>query len=199
MKLLLATGNAKKRIELQRLLASREIEVVTPGELGLDLEPEENGRTFEENSLIKARAFAELFDGPVLADDSGLEVDALGGAPGVHSARFAGPGCDDAKNRARLLADLDGVPQAQRGARFVCVLALVRGVQVLARIRGTCEGRILEQEQGQGGFGYDCLFFHETTGKTFAELDPAQKDLYSHRGVALRELARHLDRIGSAL
>ncbi|MFH0946548.1 MAG: RdgB/HAM1 family non-canonical purine NTP pyrophosphatase [Planctomycetota bacterium] len=199
MKLLLATGNPKKRIELQRILASRQFEVVTPGELGLDLEPEENGRTFDENSLIKARAFAALVDGPVLADDSGLEVDALNGAPGVHSARFAGPECDDAENRARLLADLDGVPPARRTARFVCVLALVRGVRVLARIRGTCEGRILDREQGQGGFGYDCLFFHEQTGKTFAELDPDEKDLYSHRGVALRELTHHLDRIGSVL
>ena len=196
MRLLLATNNPKKRHELERILADRSVELVTPEGLGLDLDPEETGLTFEENSLIKARAFAELTEGLVLADDSGLEVEALGGAPGVHSARFAGPDATDAENRARLLRELSGLPVEKRRARFVCALALVRGSSVLTTIRGTCEGHILHEEQGLGGFGYDSLFFHDQSGKSFAKLDPGEKDQYSHRGVALRQLARSLDRIG---
>ncbi len=193
MRILLASNNLKKRDELQRILAGRGVDVVTPRELRLDLEPHEDGATFEENCLIKARTFAAQCDGPVLADDSGLEVDALGGAPGVRSARYAGPDASDAENRARLLADLAGVPEPRRMARFVCCLALVRGGAVLAEVRGTCAGRILAAERGAGGFGYDPLFLYEPSGRTFAELDPAEKDRVSHRGAALRELARRLD------
>lgn len=203
MRLLLATHNAKKRSEVARILAEGAegakgaIELVTPSEVGLRLEPEETGSTFEKNALIKARAFAARFEGLVLADDSGLEVDALGGAPGVRSARYAGPGATDAQNRARLLKALEGVPPERRTARFVCALALVRGPFVVASIRGACEGRILEAERGLGGFGYDSLFFHPPSGLSFAELDPAEKDRYSHRGTALRRLAESLERIGN--
>ncbi|MBI4880521.1 MAG: RdgB/HAM1 family non-canonical purine NTP pyrophosphatase [Planctomycetes bacterium] len=195
MRILLASNNSKKRHELERILAGRGVEIVTPQALGIDLEPPETGATFEENCLIKARAFARLFAGPVLADDSGLEVDALGGAPGVRSARYAGPAASDAENRARLLAELAGVPDERRAARFVCCLALVKGGEVLARARGACAGRIIAAERGADGFGYDPIFLHEPSGRTFAELDPAEKDRVSHRGAALRELARRLDRI----
>lgn len=195
MRLLLASNNEKKRGELERILLGRGIEVVTPRDLGLDLDPEETGETFEENSEIKARAFAELYDGPVLADDSGLEVDLLDGAPGVRSARYAGPDGNDAANRARLLRELDGVVESRRRGRFVCVLTLVAGDRILAQVRGECEGRILSKERGDGGFGYDPLFLAEGTEQSFAELDAASKDRLSHRGRALRELSHQLDTI----
>lgn len=195
MKLLLASNNEKKRGELERILADRGIEVVTPRGLGIDLDPEETGTTFEENSEIKARAFAALYDGAVLADDSGLEVAVLDGAPGVRSARYAGVDSDDAANRKKLLRQLDGVVLTQRQARFVCVLTLIRGGEILARVRGSCEGRILSAERGDGGFGYDPLFLAEGTDRSFAELDPSTKDQLSHRGRALRELTQVLDTI----
>lgn len=195
MKILLASNNAKKRKELERILAASHLFVVTPRDLGLDLVPEENGRTFAENALIKARAFSEATDLPVLADDSGLIVDALDGAPGVHSARFAGPNASDADNRAKLLTALSGVPVARRTARFICSLALVRRGELLASVEDTCEGRILETERGTGGFGYDPLFLHEASGQTFADLADDKKDAVSHRGRALRRLETHLEKL----
>ncbi len=196
MKLLLASNNAKKRAELQRILGQDGVDVVVPADLGLALEPVEDGATFAENARKKAFAFARVTDLPVLADDSGLAVDALDGAPGVHSARFAGTPTDDAKNRRLLLARLDGVPDARRTARFVCALALVQGETLLAEATGTCEGRILASERGHGGFGYDPLFLDPGSGKTFAELDAASKDTLSHRGRALAALAARLHHLG---
>lgn len=192
MRLLLASNNAKKRHELERLLAGSRLEVVTPAEAGLDLEPVEDGATFTANARIKALAFAAAFDGPVLADDSGLVVDALDGRPGVHSARFAGADADDAANRTRLLRELEGVPTETRTARFVCHVALARGDEILAEETGTCEGRVLEAERGAGGFGYDPLFLDVATGRSFAELAAAEKDALSHRGRALTALTPRL-------
>ena len=195
MKILVASNNRKKLDELRRILAARPslaLEVVSPRDAGLDIDPVEDGDTFAANALKKARAFAPHFDGLVLADDSGLCVDALGGAPGVHSARFAGRHGDDAANRALLLDRLDGLPEAERGAYFACTIAIVRGDDVLLETSGTCRGRILDRERGDGGFGYDPLFLHVESGQTFAEIPADEKDQLSHRGAALREVSRFL-------
>lgn len=192
MQILLASNNAKKRKELERILGALELAVVTPRDLAIELEPEENGATFQDNARIKALAFAKHTQLPVLADDSGLCVDALGGRPGVLSARFSGPEATDASNRAKLLAELRGVPRAARTAHFWCALALVVDGRVTAEVSGRCDGLLLESEHGDGGFGYDPLFLHEPSGRTFAELDADTKDSISHRGVALRQLAPHL-------
>jgi XTP/dITP diphosphohydrolase len=148
--------------------------------------PEEHGATFEENAIEKARYYGGFTEGYLFADDSGLEVDALGGAPGVHSARFAGLDATDAANNALLLERLRGV--ADRRARFVCVIALVRDGELVRTFRGSVEGRILEAPRGSGGFGYDPLFYHETFGCTFGEAAIGDKMLVSHRARALEAM-----------
>ena len=192
MKILVASNNPKKREEVERILLREgdgpSWEVLAPRDLDLELEPEEDGDTFEANSALKARAFSRLVDLMVLADDSGLAVDALGGAPGVRSARFAGPDADDQRNRLRLLEALADEPEERRRARFVCVATLARRGHVLSRARGELEGRILTEERGEGGFGYDPLFYLPSLGRTLAELTPTEKDAVSHRGRALRKL-----------
>jgi len=152
----------------------------------------ENGRTFEENARIKADALYEWTKLPVLADDSGLEVDALGGEPGVYSARYAGEGATDDANNAKLLAALQGVPEERRQARFRCVLVLKLDQNRQLVAEGTCEGIILKEPRGAGGFGYDPLFYIPSLGKTMAELSPEEKNRISHRGTALRNLAEQL-------
>ena len=195
---LVATGNRHKLGELRELLAPHGVHVVGPDEVGGWPEVEETGETFRENALLKARAAAAAAGRPALADDSGLEVEALGGAPGVRSARFAGPGADDAANRTELLARLEGVPAGERGARFVCCLVLVApDGRVLAEVEGTCRGRILESERGAGGFGYDPLFLFDESGApesglSFAELEPEAKNRVSHRARALGALLAEL-------
>lgn len=196
MKLLLASNNAKKRAELVRILGRHGVEVLVPADLGLALDPVEDGVTFADNARKKALAFAAVTDLPVLADDSGLAVDALDGAPGVRSARFAGEPTDDARNRRLLLERMADVPEPARGARFVCALALARGDAVLAETSGACEGRILTAERGSGGFGYDPLFLDPGSGLTFAELDSSRKDALSHRGRALTHMVESLRRLG---
>jgi XTP/dITP diphosphohydrolase len=164
----------------------------------------EDGITFEENARKKAESYSLAAPGEmVLADDSGLEVDALGGAPGVHSARYAGRALqnldprnnephaadrntDDEANNARVLRELKGVPEQERSARFVCVLAIARDGQILGTFRGAAEGIILDAPRGQNGFGYDPLFYFPQIGKTFAELSAEEKALHSHRGAAFR-------------
>lgn len=145
--------------------------------------PEETADTFEENAVAKARYYGQFVDGYLFADDSGLEVDALGGAPGVHSARYAGETATDADNNALLLKNLAGV--RDRTARFVCVIALVKDGQPVRTFRGSVEGRILEEARGTGGFGYDPLFYHEPSGCTFGEAPIGNKMLVSHRAQAL--------------
>jgi XTP/dITP diphosphohydrolase len=184
----LATGNAGKLAEVRRLLAGAGIDVRPQAEF--NVEPaEETGLTFVENALLKARAAAAA-GYPAIADDSGLEVDALDGAPGVNSARFAGPHADDQANNRQLLERLSGVPPAQRGARFRCLLVCLRHPADPAPIicEGVWSGRIATSPRGRGGFGYDPLFVPEGLRLTAAELPADAKDRVSHRGQALRAL-----------
>jgi XTP/dITP diphosphohydrolase len=152
--------------------------------------PEETAETFEENAMLKAVYYGQHMDGYLFADDSGLEVDALYGAPGVHSARYAGDQATDLDNNALLLKNLTGV--ANRAARFVCALALVKDGQPVKTFRGSVEGRILEGPRGTGGFGYDPLFFHEPFGCTFGEAPIVDKMLVSHRAQALNAMFAYL-------
>ena len=148
--------------------------------------PDETGATFEENAALKAEYYGGFTDGYLFADDSGLEVDALGGAPGVHSARYAGPEATDADNNSLLLHRLAGV--ADRTARFVCTIALVKDGKLVRTFRGAVEGRILEAPRGSGGFGYDPLFYYEAFGCTFGEAPIGDKMLVSHRAQALEKM-----------
>jgi len=198
MRLLLASQNEKKRAELEHVLAALEIAVLTPADAGGLSEVDEDQPTFALNAAKKAASAARATGLWALGDDSGLEVDALGGAPGVRSARWSGEPVDHARNNAKLLTELAGVAAERRSARFVCTLALARPDGTLAlELRGETHGRILASARGASGFGYDPLFlFTEpgfpATGKTFAELSLPEKSLVSHRGRALRELARRL-------
>lgn len=186
--LVLATGNAGKVKEFEALLGPAGFSLLTPGDIGFAGEIEETGDTFRDNALIKARALAASTPYPVLADDSGLEVDALGGAPGVRSARYAAPGeagpgiPQDAANRSKLLRALDG--REDRTARFRCTLCYLVPGREPRFFDGVCEGRISDRERGGGGFGYDPLFIPAGLEKTFGELPAAMKDPMSHRGQA---------------
>lgn len=195
----LATGNPGKLRELAGLLGGR-LRLIGMQQLGLEA-AEETGSTFEENALLKARAAAEQSGLPALSDDSGLEVDALGGAPGVHSARYAGAGASAQANIRKLLCSLEGVPAARRTARFRCVLVLVSPGHEPAPLiaGGVWEGRIAERAQGHGGFGYDPVFVDGQTGRCAADMSAAEKGRTSHRGRAARELARLLEQSGDAV
>lgn len=153
----------------------------------------ESGSTFEENAAIKARHYAALTGLATLAEDSGIEIDALGGEPGVYSARFSGRHGDDAANNAKVIEMLRGVPEAQRTGRFRCVCVLALADEVLARAEGAIEGRILEEPRGSGGFGYDPLFYVPELGYTTAEISRDQKNSISHRGKALRAMKSQID------
>ncbi len=194
MKLVIATHNAGKVKEIRELFSRYYDTIVSLRDEGVNFEAPENGETFEENARQKALGYADILPGcDVLADDSGLEVDALKGAPGVYSARYFGEDATDAENNALLLKNLSGVPENMRSARFKCCAALVRGGEVITA-SGACEGRILTGARGEGGFGYDPLFFVEEHQKTFAELSMEEKNALSHRGRALRALAEKLSR-----
>lgn len=187
MRLVLASGNPGKLVELRELLAGSGIELIAQTELGID-DAEETGLTFVENAILKARHAARTSGLAALADDSGLCVDALHGAPGLYSARYAGVHGDNAGNNAKLLHELDGVPEARRTAHFVCVLALLRAADdpdpFIAT--GRWPGRVLHAPRGAHGFGYDPVFLPDDGGGlASAELDPALKNRISHRGQAL--------------
>lgn len=187
-RLVVATGNKGKLAEFAQALEKEGVEVV-----GIEaLEPgdpvEETGTTFEENAKLKAEAYSLRTALPVVADDSGLEVDALGGEPGVQSARYGEEGLDDA-GRVRLVLDrMEGVPAEDRTARFVCLLALARGGKTVETFRGTVEGLVLEEPRGSEGFGYDPIFYHPTMERAFAEMSKEEKRLVSHRGAAIARL-----------
>ncbi|MCL4078757.1 XTP/dITP diphosphatase [Coriobacteriia bacterium Es71-Z0120] len=195
MRVVVASTNEGKVREIRHVLEPLGWDVVRAADLGAEaLEVEETGSTFLENALLKARAYAEHFGCVALADDSGLEVDALGGAPGVRSARYAGEPSDDAANNAKLLAELADVPAGERTARFRCVVALVWPDGRVLAADGVCEGAIGFEPRGSGGFGYDPLFWPAAApGRTMAELSPAEKSAISHRGSALRALRAALE------
>lgn len=178
--------------EIAPLLAGLPFEVRALAEVTGASLPEEDGATYAENALLKARAAARTTGALSLGDDSGLEVDALGGRPGLQSARYGGPGLDDAGRCARLLEALAGVPAAGRTARFRCVIALVDPAGAERVVEGVAEGRILDAPRGAGGFGYDPLFYYPPLARTFAELSNAEKARVSHRGRALAAARRLL-------
>ena len=189
MKFILASQNKHKAQEFSQALTSIQI---LPAPIALDVD--ENGQSFIENARIKARAFASALGQNAIADDSGLSVDALDGAPGVHSARYAGEPCDDARNNAKLLEELVDTPDEERTARFVCTLVYLdeEGAEIDAR--GTIEGRIGYEARGEHGFGYDPLFYpDELGGISLAEVPGEDKNAISHRGNALRALKAKLD------
>jgi XTP/dITP diphosphohydrolase len=192
-KLCIGTTNRGKQRELRQLLGDWPGEIVFPQQLGLALEVEETGQTFAENAAQKARAYARAAGMPALADDSGLKVDALGGAPGVHSARYAGPGASDEDRYRKLLAELEGVPLERRTARFRCVVAIAHLDGHVAFADGTCEGRIAFAPRGENGFGYDPVFLVSGRGVTMAELPAEVKNQISHRARALRAARPLLD------
>jgi len=189
MRVVLATANRGKQRELSVLLAPLGLTLDLAADLGI-ASPEETGTTFEANALLKARHASRLAALPALADDSGLAVDALGGRPGVHSARYAGARCDDAANNARLLADLADCPASRRSAHYCCVLALVRDADDPSPLlaRGSWEGHIAFERAGDGGFGYDPLFIPQGYAQTVAELPVLLKQQHSHRARAASQL-----------
>ena len=192
-RVVLATGNKGKVRELGELLANFEMEVVPQTEFNVE-EAEESGLTFVENAILKARNAAAQTGLPAIADDSGLEVDYLKGAPGIYSARYAGEGGNDPANNQKLLKALDGVDEAERTARFQCVMVYMRHqsdpVPLIAQ--GSWEGRILTAAQGENGFGYDPIFFVPEEGRSSAELAAEVKNRLSHRGQALKKLVELL-------
>lgn len=185
MKVIMATGNANKVREIRQMLAGTEIEVVSMKEARIEAEIEENGATFEENAVIKAEAICAITKETVIADDSGLEIDALGKEPGVHSARFMGEDTPYTEKNAAILEKLKEVPEDKRTARFVCAVAIARPDAQTKVFRGVFEGRIAHESKGENGFGYDPIFFVPEKGCTSAELSPEEKNAMSHRGKAL--------------
>ena len=187
-RILIATKNAGKVREFKQALEAEGFEVLGMEQLSDQTEVEESGTTFEANARLKAEGYSSRTDAVVIADDSGIEVDALDGAPGVHSARFGGDQLDDDGRNALLLQKLEGVPEEERSARFRCVLALARGGETIATFDGVIAGRINYSPVGKNGFGYDPLFFHPSSGCTTAELSPEAKRKVSHRGKAIASL-----------
>lgn len=191
-KFLIATKNKGKLREIQEILEGFPYEVVSMEDIGITEDIEEYGTTFEENALIKARELHRLTGEMVMADDSGLEVDYLNGAPGIYSARFAGEGASDEDKNNKLLKMLDGVPFEKRTARFVCCIAVVLPGGKYFTVKGTCDGYIGFKPEGSNGFGYDPLFFVPEYNMTTAQLDPEEKHKISHRGRALRAMVEQL-------
>lgn len=191
--IIFATGNEGKLREIRQIMADMDVEIRSMKEAGITTEVKEDGITFEENAIIKAKAIAELTKEIVLADDSGLEIDYLNGEPGVYSARYMGEKTSyEIKNQA-ILDRLQGVAKEQRTARFVCVIAAVLPDGTVRIARGTIEGYIGEKPAGENGFGYDPIFYVEELGCSTAELTDAQKNKISHRGKALRAMKEMLN------
>ena len=191
--LLLASQNPGKLAEMRTLVVGLPFDVVGPREIGILEAPEETGRTFLENAILKARYYAGRSGLLTVADDSGLSVDALDGGPGLYSSRFGGEGASDADRNRLLLEKLQGVPEEKRGARFTSAVAVVRGDDVLFEAQEDVEGLIAEDVLGPNGFGYDPLFFYPPFGRTFGQTRPEDKDRVSHRGKAFARLRKFLE------
>jgi XTP/dITP diphosphohydrolase len=192
-KLLVATHNQGKLHELSGLLSGVSVQILSLTDLGRSVAVEEHGTTFESNAVHKTVEYSRLGDALTLADDSGLEVSALGGAPGIRSARYGGPGLSDEQRCRALLDALQKVPWDDRKARFVCVLALARGGSLIRTFRGVVEGIIAFEPRGAGGFGYDPIFYYPPLSRTFGELRREEKEKVSHRGQALREFVAYME------
>jgi XTP/dITP diphosphohydrolase len=193
MDILLASQNPGKTAEMRQLLAGLPFDVLRPADLGINEAPEETGTTFIENARLKARHYARKSGRLAVADDSGISVDAMGGAPGLYSSRFGGEGASDDDRNRLLLEKLAGVPDGKRTARFICAVSVVRGDEVLFEAEEKVEGRIAHAAAGPNGFGYDPIFFYPPFGKTFGDVPGAQKDTVSHRGKAFARLRRFLE------
>lgn len=191
--LLLASQNPGKLAEMRQLVAGLPFHVVGPRDLGILEAPEETGKTFHENAVLKARYYAGRSGLLTVADDSGLCVDALDGGPGLYSSRFGGEGATDDDRNRLLLEKLRGLPREKRGAHFTSAVAVVRGSEVLFDAQETVDGFIAEETRGSNGFGYDPLFFYPPFGHTFGETRPEDKDRVSHRGKAFARLRRFLE------
>lgn len=191
MKIIAATKNKNKLREFGEILKG--FEIISQEEAGVDIDVEETGTTFEENSYLKAKAIYDITGITTIADDSGLCVDVLGGEPGVYSARYGGEGYDDKGRVQLLLENMKDVPDEERTARFVCVITLVGDEGVLTA-RGECEGRIDYEPKGENGFGYDPVFYVDRFEKTLAEVTPEEKNSISHRGKALKIFAEKLNK-----
>ena len=192
MKAVLASHNKKKMAEMRAILSELGVEILSQADVGVDIEPEETGTTFEENARIKAEAIMQATGLPAIADDSGLVVDALNGEPGVYSARYGGEGLDDTGRWQLLLKNMEGTEN--RACRFVSVIccAFPDGSQLMTR--GECHGVVAEGPRGEGGFGYDPVFWLPEKGKSMAELSPEEKNSISHRGNALRVFKEELEK-----
>ncbi len=191
-KLIFATSNAGKMNEVRSILADTGYEILSMKEAGIQVEVQEDGATFEENALIKARAVHEISHTLVLADDSGLEIDHLGKEPGVHSSRYMGEDTSYEIKNARILERLDGVPKEQRTARFVCAIAAVFEDGRCVTVREAMEGYIGYEPQGENGFGYDPIFYLDLDGPSNAQISMEEKNRVSHRGKALRAMKKGL-------
>ncbi len=187
MKLILATNNKEKVKEFKEILKPLGFEVVSQSEAGINIEVEETGTSFEENAVLKAKAVYDIAKTYVIADDSGLEVDALNGKPGIYSARYEGLATSHERNM-RILEQISGVDDEKRTARFVCTICLIRDNGEINTVKGTCEGRIGFEENGKNGFGYDPIFVYKD--KTLAQMSDDEKNSISHRGNAIKELLR---------
>lgn len=199
MRVVLASKNQHKLVEISKILEKLDIQLVLQSELGVDIDVEETGTTFEENSLQKAMAVMQATGMPALADDSGIAVDALNGEPGVYSARYGfDDSLDDWGRLLLLLKNTENVPDGQRQAQFVCVITLVTPDGKVLQTRGEVHGELLRQPAGQGGFGYDPIFYYPPYGKTLAEVSPEEKNDVSHRARALRKMYDKLKEEGYA-
>lgn len=199
MKVVLASKNPHKLVEISKIMEKLDIQLVLESELGVDVEVEETGSTFEENSLLKAKAVMEATGLPALADDSGIAVNALNGEPGIYSARYGfDDSLDDWGRLCLLLKNTESVPDGKRQAQFVCVITLVTPQGQVVQARGEVHGELLRQAVGQGGFGYDPIFYYPPLGKSFAELPAEEKNRVSHRAVALKLMYEKLKEIGYA-
>lgn len=199
MKVVLASKNKHKLEEISRITEKFDMELVLQSELGVDIDVEETGTTFEENSLLKARAVMEATGLPALADDSGIAVDALGGAPGVYSARYGfDESLDDWGRLQLLLKNTEQVPDGERQAKFVCVISLVTPDGATIQARGEIHGELLREPVGENGFGYDPIFYYPPYGKSTAQMSPEEKNQVSHRGRALNVFYEKLKEAGYA-